>query len=238
MKSLVVSLFFTLAALNGVSAFSVILIDVPSYYHPNSLSADYDLKFGDDWLSTSIGYNFNTDSQDVFANAQLIHLRGSGSVISGPLNGYSSNFLDWVATGGVLYIDNLEGGMYLPDFNVNYSFGTTNNIKAPDISHELIIQSGISWIHYTPGLNHTFSSVNLWGGDYTAIFNFYNNFNWSAGTALAIRPYGEGNIIFSTGYFGASISEYALSLSTIPEPSSYALLFGGLALGLVALRRR
>jgi hypothetical protein len=31
---------------------------------------------------------------------------------------------------------------------------------------------------------------------------------------------------------------YGYLLTTVPEPSSYALILGGIALGLVALRRR
>ena len=240
MRFLIIALSLSFTAFCSLSAFSVVLSDMPGYYHSNSLSAEYEVKFGNNYKSLGIGYDYNTDSQNIFANAKMIHLRAEGSDLSLPLDTYSTHFLDWVADGGVLYIDNLEGNLSLPDFDASYSFNITNNIKAPDINHELIIQSGISWIHYTPRFNHTFSSVNGWGAGFTAIFNFYKNFNWNVPTktALAIQPYGEGTIIFSTGYFGASISEYALSLSTIPEASTYALILGGTVLGYAFLRRR
>ena len=72
----------------------------------------------------------------------------------------------------------------------------------------------------------------------------YDYKNWYHGlTTAGDSQYHAGKVVYLANdggwypYYGSHEMPYVLE-QAVPEPSSYALLFGSLALGLVALRRR
>ena len=56
--------------------------------------------------------------------------------------------------------------------------------------------------------------------------------------SLPWNYYSFDRIDFSSGFEGTNVSATNISLSIIPEPATYALIFGALAFGFVAVRRR
>jgi hypothetical protein len=107
-----------------------------------------------------------------------------------------------------------------------------------DAAQDLLISSGLPlWIGlYDSDQDNSYNWIN---GNALTVSNFANG-QPDVSVERAIRTIGSGEI---WGNVGQWMDEddwkgYGYLLTTVPEPSSYALILGGLALGLVALRRR
>ena len=95
-----------------------------------------------------------------------------------------------------------------------------------------------------------FRSADLTGANLFFAELFFANFTGAdlTGADLSLTKFVSTAIWTNTNLYGATLpidynqawfeDEGAIFEETVPEPSSYALLLGGLALGLVALRRR
>ena len=127
---------------------------------------------------------------------------------------------------------------YLNGNNLNSS-SVASDYWFKFVGYDSSAQETYSEIHYAssvdsetfsfgPGPDETFTDYNLNWGDKKKTYTFNDEFNDSDYLQIEIS-------------YGTMIVIQDMELSTVnvvPEPSSYALLLGGLALGLVALRRR
>lgn len=120
-------------------------------------------------------------------------------------------------------IDIASGKMY---WTSGVSGGTAGTIKRADLDGTNVEKqlSGLGWA-YGMALDTTNSFI------YYAITDFNTPAN---STINRVNFDGTGNINLITGGVAGGARELAL----VPEPSTYALIFGGAAIGLVLLRRR
>ena len=161
----------------------------------------------------------------------------------------NSSLSNWITSGGTLFIaDDTESDYQLFDiFNIQLLNATSGvTILEQDIysgSYGNIPQNNWTGDKFS----HTVvTSVSAGYSLETLIEDEFGN------AIVGAVEYGNGQIIFSGmtgiphqggGDYNATtlwnnLVDYAIETTPIPEPSSYALLLGGLALGLVALRRR
>ena len=141
-------------------------------------------------------------------------------------NLYSATFVGADLTGAILTDANLTGAI-LTDANL-----TGASLPFADLDFANFVDADLT------GANLIFADLffaNFTGADLTgadlSFARFVSRAFWTNSNLYgAVLPNG-----YSQAWFE---DEGAIFEETVPEPSSYALLLGGLALGLVALRRR
>jgi len=126
------------------------------------------------------------------------------------------------------------------------------NISGPDIGDFI-------HLYHSDTYENTYHRPDVFSGDYFGIAEHVSNnvgnkilipHNYVSGAFLqasytfynkTLIDFGltgtESDLTWTWGE-GASQDSFVLKVTPVPEPSSYALLLGGLALGLIALRRR
>ncbi len=148
-----------------------------------------------------------------------------------------------ITTGGVLSIAPVSGGN--PDDSGNFGFADLSQIYNATLTTHIEVEARIDSGNASNGfIVNLFDSQGL--GALTATFNAVN-FNGATFTAFssAVSVHPDNGVRSDIAFFGiagvGTTNAFRFSfdrISAVPEPSTYAAIFGALALGFVAYRRR
>ncbi len=178
---------------------------------------------------------FNTGSHDPMSN--LIDSKNNTSSISFTSVGINQGGGGISATTG--FFSQSETG-YFANFGSPVSYSITGLTDYIGTSFQLIVFSMVG----TNGSN-TLSTFELSGGTSSATVSGFDNRSdiplqegLSYGVLTGVVN-GAGEINFTqTAQTGSTVYFNGFQLSLVPEPSSYAAVFGAASIGLIALRRK
>jgi hypothetical protein len=172
-----------------------------------------------------------------------------GAEFTGGLGTWGSPVDQFTVSGGVLTIGPVSGGS--PD-NAGY-FGFADIAGAIPLNAtgltQILVTAQVGASNVSPGFIVNFFDLN---GDGALTATLATSAFTSAGLttqAFNVVAHPGGGDITNIGYFGIAgtgstqafnflISDISLTAAAIPEPSTYAVILGAMALGLVAYRRR
>ncbi|MCZ6674652.1 MAG: PEP-CTERM sorting domain-containing protein [Verrucomicrobia bacterium] len=166
--------------------------------------------------------------------------RGSGIVGASNTDGFSSN--NWSTSGVSSLSEAITAGDYY-SFSIGPEAGFSINLSALDINFQTTGSGPDSWGLFSSldSFSSAVDTFTLDGASATINLDVSDSSFDTLTSTVEFRLAGFG-ATGSTGAarFNGSGSDIVFSglTSAIPEPSTYTLIFGGLALGLVAWRKR
>ena len=177
----------------------------------------------------SLKANVGSGWDYLFANAALDLLLPEEYTIT-----YRARKSQWAGHFGISLLDQFEGNFEgQNDLQILYyvEHGHWRDpLRFVDVGNDALnITSDAGYFNY--GVWHDYKFIKSEEATYLLINDVVvhqSNFTEFAGNYL----------VFSAVQAGSTVDIDYLTITTVPEPSSYALLLGGLALGLVAIRRR
>lgn len=192
-------------------------------------------------LSAQITFVFHDGSSLVSVGSAFDNEEGSATFEQGGVTLTAEAFLDGVSSG--------------TDLNGSGDGFGVNALGGGDVTARFDQANGIESIVFSFNVAGTFDSIDLRYVDESAeavlSFDGGNTFDLFAGSGNEISASDDTFTIAETVAAGQHITlsianlgvnfgleAFTITPSAIPEPSTYALIFGGLALGLVIWKRR
>jgi hypothetical protein len=208
--------------------------------------------------ATDVGNVASNSVSSSWAGAPMALSQGLTVTATGPLGGTVAATSDssgtWSASGltGTVALDNswdFEGAPGELGMGANFGGPSWSYTFTPDVSATFSLAFDITGVGQTFGLQGYIISIdgaqtNLSGANF--IFDPTNSGAFSAplagGVSHTLTLFTNGNIGTNgtlNGYLGAESGRFDFTLgAAVPEPATWALMFGGLALAGAAMRRR
>lgn len=228
--------------------------NAPDFLIPGSSFAFYSIGVNNSWDNAGAGgsYNpFNTSTSNVTASGTAFIISSGGTYQGLKVSQTITFDLDSNVIHTSVVLKNVSGGTlnnlaYAVGFDPDQdfagygSYNTMNSILSQGVGAEVMATG--------PGTDYsiTLSSTGGW----SALATIYGEGNWQTNPyLLSGTPHDDGNGdgVVALGYHFASLAnnkeinigyDYILTAAPVPEPTTYAMLLGGLGLVGWAARRR